>query len=85
MRAGWQGCNLVEGARELLYSFDQRRTLHRTLSCFAPPFDGRLGYARLCEVMSQQFRLGRSSGNIFEQDLRDTTVNYLARLLSKLS
>ena len=43
----------IEGARDLLCSFNQRRPLQRPLTGFAPPFDCRLGHGRLGEVMSQ--------------------------------
>jgi hypothetical protein len=33
---GGQGRNLIEGTRELLCRFDERRTLQRPLSGFAP-------------------------------------------------
>ena len=80
-----QGRNLVEGARELLCGFDQRRALQRPLSRFAPPFDGRFGHARLGEVMRQQLRFGRSgAGELVAQGLADAAVQNLAPALEQI-
>ena len=54
-RAG-QGRNLVEGPRELLGGFDQRRPRQRPLPRFAPKACGFLDQAGLGPMSCQQFR-----------------------------
>jgi hypothetical protein len=54
-RAG-QGRDLIEGARELLDGFDQRRPRQRSLSRFAPKVRGFLDHAGLGPVSRQQLR-----------------------------
>ena len=81
---GRQGRDLVEGPCELLCGFNQRRSLQRPLSRFAPPFDRGLGQARLGEVMRQQLRLGRSGGGeLVAQNLANAAVQNLAPALEQ--
>ena len=54
---GWQGRDLVEGARELLYGFDQRRALQRPLSRFAPQARRLLDLPSFGAVTRQQLWL----------------------------
>ena len=61
---GGQGRDLVEGARELLYGFNQRRALQRPLSRFAPQARSLLDQASLGAVTRQQLRL--ALGNLRE-------------------
>jgi len=44
-----QGRNQIEGASELCYGFNQRRTLQGPLCRFAPPLDGSFRQRRLTE------------------------------------
>ena len=65
--SGGQGRDLVEGARELLCGFNQRRALQRPLSCLAPEARRLLDQAGLGTVPGQQLRLVR--GNLRELTL----------------
>ena len=61
---GGQGRDLVKGARELLGGFDQRRTLQRPLSSFAPQARSLLDQSGLGAVTRKQF--GLVLGNLGE-------------------
>ena len=50
---GRQGSDLFEGARNLLYGFDQRRTLQRPLSRIGPQTSSLLDYESLGIVTRQ--------------------------------
>jgi hypothetical protein len=54
--SGGQSRNLAESARELLYGFNQRRALQRTLSRLAPQAHGLLDQPGLGAVMRQDLR-----------------------------
>ncbi len=58
---GRQSGNLIEGARELLYCFDQRRLRQRPQSRFAPKVCGFLDHAGLCPMARQQLRSALSA------------------------
>ena len=78
---GWQGHNLVEGACELLYGFDQRRALQRPLTGLAPQARGLLDQPSLGAVTRQQFRL--TLGNLRKLALKgfgDASVKRTSRL-----
>src|SRR5258708_20975904 len=59
--SGGQGRDLVEGARELLCGFNQRRALQRPLSCLAPQARRLLDQTGLGTVPGQQLRLVRGN------------------------
>ena len=56
-RRARQGCELVEGARQLFRGFDQGRACQRPPSGFAPEDGGFLDEAGLGVVTRQQLRL----------------------------
>jgi hypothetical protein len=67
--SGRQGLDLVDGTRELLYGFNQRRALERPLSCLAPQACRFLDQPGLSAVPGQQLRL--ALGNVRELALED--------------
>ena len=54
---GWQGRNLGNGSRELLYGFNQRRALQRPLSRLAPQDHGFLDQPSFGAMSRQQLWL----------------------------
>ena len=80
-RRGGQGRDLVEGARELLYGFDQRRALQRPLSRLAPQARRLLDQPGLGAVTRQQ--LGLVLGNLRElafKSFGDASMKRASRL-----
>src|SRR5258706_13923980 len=55
--SGGQRLSLAEGTRELLYGFNQRRALQRSLSRFAPQAHRLLDQSGLGAMARQQLRL----------------------------
>ena len=78
---GGQGRDLVEGARELLCGFDQRRALQRPLSRFAPQARGLLDQPSLGAVTRQQLRLALGNlGELAFEGFGDAGVKRASRL-----
>ena len=80
-RRGRQGRNLVESAGELLRSLNQRRTLQRPLSRFAPQTRGLLDQPGLGAVTRQQLRLVLSNvSELVLESFGDASVKRASRL-----
>jgi len=65
--------------------FTAPETSQRLVAGIAPPFDRRVGQARLSEVMRKRFRLGRrNGGEAIAQTLGDAAVQNLAPALEQI-
>jgi hypothetical protein len=76
-----QGRDLVEGARELLCGFNQRRALQRPLSCLAPQARRLLDQAGLGAMPCEQMRVALGDvGKLPFDCVCDTSVQRASRL-----